>query len=188
MFPLVLLMALTGLIAGMLNSLEHFSIPALAPIVWNLVIIACLTSFRTPLSGRRRAHLRLRVGRAGRHDRAVPDADPVAAQGTGAVGSSFDWRNPHVHRVLKLMLPVTLALGVINFDNAHQLDLRHAGVNQAPAAIDRAFRIYMLPQGHLHRGDRDDPVPDAVAARRRAATSTGSHDDGQRRPPDRCSR
>ena len=32
MFPIVLLLALTGLIVGMLNSLEHFSVPALAPV------------------------------------------------------------------------------------------------------------------------------------------------------------
>jgi putative peptidoglycan lipid II flippase len=45
------------------------------------------------------------------------------------------------------MLPVTLGLGLINFDlliNAILGSLVSAG---APAAIDRAFRLYMLPQG-----------------------------------------
>ena len=29
---------------------------------------------------------------------------------------SFDWRNPGVRRVLLLMLPVTISLGLINFN------------------------------------------------------------------------
>ena len=32
MFPLVMLLAISGLVVGMLNSFEHFSVPALAPI------------------------------------------------------------------------------------------------------------------------------------------------------------
>ena len=42
MFPIVLLLALSGLVVGMLNSFEHFAVPALAPVAWNLVIIAAL--------------------------------------------------------------------------------------------------------------------------------------------------
>src|SRR4051812_11702222 len=48
MFPIVLLLALSGLVVGMLNSFEHFSVPALAPVVWNLIIIASLVGL-TPL-------------------------------------------------------------------------------------------------------------------------------------------
>src|SRR4051794_20012809 len=42
MFPIVVLLALSGLVVGMLNSFEHFAVPALAPVAWNLVIIATL--------------------------------------------------------------------------------------------------------------------------------------------------
>jgi putative peptidoglycan lipid II flippase len=45
------------------------------------------------------------------------------------------------------MLPVTLALGVINFDNVINSIFGTLVSREAPAAIDRAFRIYMLPQG-----------------------------------------
>jgi putative peptidoglycan lipid II flippase len=64
-----------------------------------------------------------------------------------AIKPRLDWRNEHVRRVLKLMLPVTIALGVINFDNVINSIFGTLVSNQAPAAIDRAFRIYMLPQG-----------------------------------------
>jgi putative peptidoglycan lipid II flippase len=45
------------------------------------------------------------------------------------------------------MLPVTIALGVINFDNVINSIFGTLVSKEAPAAIDRAFRIYMLPQG-----------------------------------------
>src|SRR5205807_761739 len=57
------------------------------------------------------------------------------------------WRNPYVIRVLKLMLPVTIALGLINFSLLINSFFGTLVNNQAPAAIDKAFRIYMLPQG-----------------------------------------
>ncbi|MGI8595779.1 MAG: lipid II flippase MurJ, partial [Thermoleophilaceae bacterium] len=50
MFPIVTLLALSGLVVGMLNSFEHFSVPALAPLAWNAVIIASLIGL-TPLLG-----------------------------------------------------------------------------------------------------------------------------------------
>jgi len=37
MFPIVLMLALSGGVVGMLNSFEHFSVPAIAPVAWNLV-------------------------------------------------------------------------------------------------------------------------------------------------------
>ena len=40
MFPVVLFLGLSGVITGILQSYDEFSIPALAPILWNVVIIA----------------------------------------------------------------------------------------------------------------------------------------------------
>jgi putative peptidoglycan lipid II flippase len=52
-----------------------------------------------------------------------------------------------VVQTLKLMLPVTLGLGIINFDLVINSVLGSLISEQAPRAIDAAFRIYMLPQG-----------------------------------------
>src|SRR5687768_15916967 len=51
MFPIVLLLALSGLVVGMLNSFEHFSVPALAPVAWNLVIVGSLVAITPLLDG-----------------------------------------------------------------------------------------------------------------------------------------
>ena len=50
-------------------------------------------------------------------------------------------------RVLKLMFPVTLGLGLINFNLSVDSIFATLISDEAPAAIDKAFRIYMLPQG-----------------------------------------
>ena len=39
-FPTVVIMGIAGIFMGILNSYDHFALPALAQIVWNLVIIA----------------------------------------------------------------------------------------------------------------------------------------------------
>src|SRR5207344_2514464 len=55
--------------------------------------------------------------------------------------------NPDVRRVLLLMLPVTISLGLINFNLLINSTVGFLVSERAPAAIDKAFRIYMLPQG-----------------------------------------
>ena len=59
----------------------------------------------------------------------------------------IDWRDERVRRVLKLMLPVTIALGLINLSLLINSFFGTLVSDEAPAAIDKAFRIYQLPQG-----------------------------------------
>src|SRR5918996_1775858 len=39
LFPIVVLLGLSGIVVGILNTYHHFALPALAPVAWNLVII-----------------------------------------------------------------------------------------------------------------------------------------------------
>jgi putative peptidoglycan lipid II flippase len=52
-----------------------------------------------------------------------------------------------VRRVLLLMLPVTISLGLINFNALINSFFGALISEEAPAAIDKAFRLYQLPQG-----------------------------------------
>ena len=149
LFPIVTLLGVSGIVVGILNSYERFSVPALSPVFWNVAIIVGLV-----------------IG--------VPRADTIDAKlyvyaisiviGTviqvllpmpwlrgldGRLRVLIDWRDPAVLRVLKLMLPVTLGLGLINFNAVVDsiFASRLIDPKLAPTAIDRAFRLYMLPQG-----------------------------------------
>jgi putative peptidoglycan lipid II flippase len=146
LFPVVLLLALSGVVVGMLNSFEHFSVPALAPVAWNLVIIGSLVGLTPVLSGQDDIYAYAIGVLAGT---AVQFALPLPwLRGRGGRFTlALDWRNPHVTRVLKLMLPVTIALGLINLSLLINSFFGTLVNDQAPAAIDKAFRIYQLPQG-----------------------------------------
>src|ERR687884_246093 len=146
LFPVVLLLALSGVVVGMLNSFEHFSVPALAPVAWNLVIVGSLVGLTPLLSGDDKVYAYALGVLAGTVVQFVLPLPWLRGRG-GRFTLSFDWRNPHVTRVLKLMLPVTIALGLINFDNLINAIFGTLVNDQAPSAIDKAFRIYMLPQG-----------------------------------------
>ncbi len=149
LFPLVLVLGLSGIVVGILNSYDHFTVPALSPVAWNLVIllglalgvpetsrpstklyiyavsilVATVVQFLLPLPWLR-----------GRDDR---------------LHLVIDIRDPAVKRTFVLMLPVTIGLGLININALiDQLFATHfLNKNLAPAAIVRAFRLYMLPQG-----------------------------------------
>ncbi|MEX1140782.1 MAG: murein biosynthesis integral membrane protein MurJ [Thermoleophilaceae bacterium] len=146
MFPIVLMLALSGLIVGMLNSFEHFSVPALAPVAWNVVIIGALVGMTPLFEGQDRIYayaIGVLVGTLVQFLLPIPW---LRGRG-GRFSIALDLRNEHVLRVLRLMLPVTLALGMINLGLLINSLVGTLVSDQAPAAIDKAFRIYQLPQG-----------------------------------------
>jgi putative peptidoglycan lipid II flippase len=61
----------------------------------------------------------------------------------------LDWRDPEVRRVFRLMVPVTLGLGLINVNAVIDsfFASRYVNADLAPTAIQKAFLVYMLPQG-----------------------------------------
>jgi putative peptidoglycan lipid II flippase len=146
MFPIVLLLALSGIVVGILNSFEHFSVPALAPVIWNLIIIGSLVGLTPLLSGDDKIYAYAIGVLLGTIVQFVLPLPWLRGRG-GRLTLTTQWRNPAVWRVLKLMLPVTLALGLINFSALVGSTFGTLVNVEAPSAIDKAFRIYMLPQG-----------------------------------------
>jgi putative peptidoglycan lipid II flippase len=149
LFPIVMLLGVSGIVVGILNSYERFSVPALSPVFWNVAIIVGL------VIGVPRAHTidgKLYVYAASIVIGTVIQVllpMPWLRGLDGRLRVLIDWRDPAVSRVLKLMLPVTLGLGLINFNAVVDsvFASRLIDPKLAPTAIDRAFRLYMLPQG-----------------------------------------
>jgi putative peptidoglycan lipid II flippase len=161
LFPILVLLGVSGLVVGVLNSFDRFGVFAIAPFFWNVAIITVL------------------VGLAP----AFPEDDEIYAYAIGVLVGTvvqlamliYDLRNTpfgvrrallapfraslsaslgdaDVRRVLLLMLPVTISLGLINVNllvnSLFGSLISDPGIaEQAPAGIDKAFRIYMLPQG-----------------------------------------
>jgi putative peptidoglycan lipid II flippase len=149
LFPIVVLLGISGVIVGILNSYEHFTVPALTPVAWNLAIIAGLV-IGVPQADSEETKLyvyatSIVVGTV--IQLLLPL--PWLAGRDGRLRVVIDWRDPAVKRVFVLMLPVTLGLGLINFNTiiGTFFAARYVDRTLAPSAIDAAFRIYMLPQG-----------------------------------------
>jgi putative peptidoglycan lipid II flippase len=151
MFPVVLFLGLTGMLVGVLQSYDEFSIPALAPVIWNGVIILLLLllrpDFKHPVQVEAYAvawllativQFFLIVWALGRIDFRLT--------------MEIDWHDPRIRQVFTLMLPVTLGLGIVNLDGLINTGFgalvnttpRHG---EGPAAIQYAFLLYMMPQG-----------------------------------------
>jgi putative peptidoglycan lipid II flippase len=146
LFPVVLLLGLTGLFVGILQSYDQFTVAAIAPAVWNLVIIGLLVTLHGQLHGRHQIYAY-----------AVAWLVATIVQLLLVAGAlrtidfrlefRLDWRDPRVRSVFILMLPVTIGLGIVNLDQLLNSTVGALVSTAAPRAIDAAFRIYMLPQG-----------------------------------------
>ena len=146
LFPILLLLGLNGLLVGILNAYDHFTIPALSPLVWNVVIIAGMVGLRPLFEGPDELYayaIGVLAGTVVQLALAIPPLRRVGFH----LNISLNWRDPRVKQVLRLMLPVTIGLGLINFNVLINTSLGFRISEEAPAAIEKAFRIYMLPQG-----------------------------------------
>jgi putative peptidoglycan lipid II flippase len=149
LFPIVTLLGVSGIVVGILNSYDHFTVPALSPVFWNLAIIVGL------VIGVPQAHsmnTKLYVYAASILVATVIQVFlpmPWLRGRDGRLQLVLDWRDPAVRRVFKLMVPVTLGLGLINVNAVIDTFFASRLINAdlAPTAIQKAFLVYMLPQG-----------------------------------------
>jgi putative peptidoglycan lipid II flippase len=146
LFPILILLGATGMVVGVLNSYDRFAAFAISPFFWNVVIILVLVLLEPAFHGNNRIYayaIGVLVGTV--VQLAIPAWD--LRHTPFRFTRDINWHLPDVRRVLLLMLPVTLSLGLINFDLLLNSIVGTLVSEEAPAAIDKAFRIYMLPQG-----------------------------------------
>ena len=167
----MLLLGVNGLVVGILNSYDHFAIPAISPLVWNVVIIGVLVATHGMFEGDEQLYAyalgivggtvvqllmvlpvlrRLGLPLRPRGQPARPAAE------AGAAAHAAGDRRPRAHQLR----------------SGHRLDHRLAVSESAPRAIDAAFRLYMLPQGMFSVAVATVLFP-ALSRFAAAATSTG---------------
>lgn len=155
MFLSVVMLGVAGVFMGILNTLDHFTLPALAPIAWNLVIIGALVFYW------------LRYGAPDSLAGAVDYRGFYALAWGVMLGTVVElaiqvpavWRlmegpiwsvalgHPAVRQIGRLLFPVVLSLGIVNFNAFIDTVVASYISEPAPAVIDKAFRLFQLPQG-----------------------------------------
>jgi putative peptidoglycan lipid II flippase len=146
LFPILILLGASGIVVGILNSYDRFGAFAISPFFWNVAIIIALVVLKPLFSPPNQIYayaIAILIGTA--VQLAIPAWD--LRNTPFHFTWSFEWRNPGVRRVLLLMLPVTISLGLINFNALINSTFGSLVSTEAPAAIDKAFRLYQLPQG-----------------------------------------
>jgi putative peptidoglycan lipid II flippase len=145
MFPIVPLLGLTGIVSGVLQAEGRFTPTAFVPVLWNAVIIVALGVFApfAPADNRIWIYAAgILVGTLAQLLYLLPHL-----RGLGPFPVSLGLGNRMVTRVLVLMLPVTVGLGLININAVVDGIFATLVSDQAVRAIDAAFRLYILPQG-----------------------------------------
>lgn len=155
MFLSVVVLGVAGVFMGILNTLDHFTLPALAPILWNVVIIGALALYW------------LRKGAPGGGASAIDYRGFYALAWGVMLGTVVElaiqvpavWRrmdgpalsvalgHPAARRIGRLLVPVVLSLGIVNFNAFIDTVVASYISEPAPAVIDKAFRLFQLPQG-----------------------------------------
>jgi putative peptidoglycan lipid II flippase len=146
LFPILILLGVSGIVVGILNSYDRFGAFAISPFFWNVAIILALVVLKPLFAKPDQIYayaIAILFGTA--VQLAIPAWD--LRHTPFHFTWSFEWRNPGVRRVLLLMLPVTISLGLINFNALINSTFGSLVSDEAPAAIDKAFRLYQLPQG-----------------------------------------
>jgi putative peptidoglycan lipid II flippase len=146
LFPVVLLLSITGLLVGILQSYDEFSIPALAPAVWNVVIIVLLVALHGRFHGQNAVYAYAIAWLVATVVQTLMIAWALRRIDF-RLSFSLNWKDARVRQVLLLFVPVTMSIGIINIDIFLNAGLGTLVSFHAPAAINDAFRIYMLPQG-----------------------------------------
>ena len=161
LFPILILLGFSGIVVGVLNSSDRYGVFAIAPFFWNVAIIGVLVGLAPAFPEEDEIYayaIGVLVGTVVQLAMVVYDLKNTPFGVQRALLAPFRNRigralaDLDVRRVLLLMLPVTISLGLINFNllvNSIFGTLIDDPVvsERAPAAIDKAFRIYMLPQG-----------------------------------------
>jgi putative peptidoglycan lipid II flippase len=104
LFPIVVLLGVNGLLVGILNAHGHFTVPAIAPLVWNVVIIAVLVLARPLFDGPNEIYayaIGVLVGTLVQLLMAVP----VLRRIDFRLDLRPNLRDPRLRRVFALMLP-----------------------------------------------------------------------------------
>jgi hypothetical protein len=102
--PREALLGFSGLVVGVLNSFDEFAVPALAPLAWNLAIILTLIFLTPKFHGENRIYayaIGVLIGTVVQLCLPLPWLRRTGFR----IVRSFDWRDPRVIRVMKLMLP-----------------------------------------------------------------------------------
>jgi len=133
---------LSGLVMGILNSFQHFLLPALAPVVYNLAIILAAL-FLAPSMGVQALVVGVIAGAAAHLLVQVPGLVHFGARWSPGLSV----QDPGVREVIRLMGPRVLGLAIVQINFMVNVFLASNLASGSISALNYAWLIMLLPQG-----------------------------------------
>ena len=155
----------SGVIVGALNARQHFLLPALAPTIYNVGIIA--GGLLWPGNNPEGVAMGLAVGTvAGALGHFLVQL-PGLRQKEARYSAVFSLRDPGVRQVLKLMSPRVLGLSFSEVNKFLIIVLTDPMATGSLPALNTAFRLIIMPQGFIGQalGIAAFPTLSSLAAR-----------------------
>lgn len=143
-FPGLGFLVLAAWCLGVLNSHRRFFLAYVAPVAWNLALIAALLWYGRALEGGALAIKVAWAAVAGSVLQFLVQLPSVLRLAT-ALRLSLDLRDPHVRTVLANFVPVVIGRGVVQISAWMDTVLASLVMPGALAALSYAQLIYMLP-------------------------------------------
>jgi putative peptidoglycan lipid II flippase len=132
----------SGVVMGILNARQHFLLPALAPMVYNLGIIAGAILL-APTMGARGLAVGVVAGAIGHLLVQIPGLVRQGMRYLPVLGI----HDPGVHEVGRLMLPRAVGLGAVQLNFLVNTILASGLVAGSLSALNYAWLLMLLPQG-----------------------------------------
>lgn len=139
-FPAVVLLGLSGIIAALLNALDHFVFPAISPLIYSLSVIIALLLVR----GDRAIYwvaAATAIGLSGQFFLLLP----VAAKLGVRYYRNFDWTHPALRQLLRLASPLMAYLLVSSACVIVERDLASKIATGAVSSFNYADRLFSMP-------------------------------------------
>lgn len=177
MFPAVLFHALNGLAMGVLNSFDHFTVPAFGSVVYNTVIILAII-FLGPKLGIMGMSIGVVLGAA-----ATTLMQYLALRRRGiSYYFKIDLHHPGVRRIGSLMLPAVIGLSIVQINLVINQNFASFLSEGSITALRFANRLIQLPYGLFASaiGIAIFPTLTKLAAKDRWEDMTGTLSEGLR--------
>ncbi|MBL8131132.1 MAG: murein biosynthesis integral membrane protein MurJ [Anaerolineae bacterium] len=136
-----LIFSVSGIVMGILQSHNHFLLPALAPIMFDVGILFGVV-FLMPVFGVHGIAIGAVIGAALHFGIQVPGLIRFRARWLAKLG----WGDPSLWQVIRLMLPRIAGLGVFSFNFIIMNNIASRLGTGSVAALDWGWRLMQIPQ------------------------------------------
>jgi putative peptidoglycan lipid II flippase len=136
-----MIFAISGVVMSALQANQHFFLPALAPIMYNLGILAGVV-FLAPTLGVWGAAIGVVIGSVLHLLIQVPGLIKYRAKWTARLG----WRDAQLHRVVRLMIPRIIGLGTVQLAGVITISLASTLAAGSVTALNYGWRVMQLPE------------------------------------------